>query len=117
MRPDLGAFGVLLGRDVTELFEKWHVDVGLDVAGDSRIAIPVPGSADVGGLIDQPHIVDAELLAPRTDQQPAEAGADDRDVDGVIDGFAAEVGIGPWIIAELAEGARYLHVLCNAVGA
>ena len=117
VRPNLGTLGVLLGRDVAELFEQRHIDVGLDVAGDSRVAIPVPGTADVGGLVDQPHILDAELLAPRANQQAAEAGADDRDVHKIGDGVAAEVWVGPRILAELAECAGYLDILRDAVGA
>src|SRR6185312_17398678 len=95
--------GVLLGRDVAEFFEKRHVYVGFDVAGDAGIAVPVPGSTDVSGLVDQPHIVDAELLAPRPDQQPAETRTDDGDIDRVMDRVAIEVRIGPWIVTELAE--------------
>src|ERR1700691_5171498 len=65
---DLITLGVLLGRDIAELFEQRHIDVGLNITGDSGVAIPVPGSTDVGSLVDQPHIVDAELPAPRPDE-------------------------------------------------
>src|ERR1700748_3980316 len=96
--PDLGSLRVLFGRDVTELLEKGHIYVGLDVAGDSGVAIPVPGAADIGGLVDQPPVLDPELLAPRADQQAAEAGADNRDVHQIGDGVAAEVRVGPRIL-------------------
>ena len=65
---DLGALCILLGRDITEFLEQGHIDVRLDVASDSGVAIPVPGPADIGGLIDQPDVVDAELFAPDADQ-------------------------------------------------
>ena len=78
---DLRTLGVLLGRHVAELLEQRDVDVGLDVAGDPRVPVPVPGAADVGGLVDQPHALDAEFAQPRPGQQAAETGADDRDVD------------------------------------
>ena len=116
VREDLGAFGVLLARDVAEFFEQRHIDVGLDVTGDSGVAIPVPGAADVGGLVDQPHVLDAELLAPRADEQSAEAGADDRDVDGIVRWGRAEFRIGPRIVAEPCECAGDLDVLGDAVG-
>src|SRR6516165_7573522 len=91
---DFGAFRVLLGRDITELLEQWHIDVGLDVAGDSGVTIPIPGPANVGGLVDQPDVVDTELPASGPDEQPAEARTDDGDVDLVADGVAGEVGMG-----------------------
>ena len=56
VREDLRALGVLLGRDVPDLLEQRQVDVGLDVARDAGIAVPVPGAADVGGLVDQPDV-------------------------------------------------------------
>ena len=61
VREDLGALGVFLRGDVAELFQQRDVHVGLDVAGDSRIAIPVPGAAHVGRPVDQPHAFDTEL--------------------------------------------------------
>lgn len=114
--PDLGTLGVLLGGDVTEFLEQRHVDIGLDVAGDFGIAVPVPGSADVGGLIDQPHVVHTELLAPGPDQQPAEAGAHHGDVDGVVNRVSAEVRVGPGVLAELAESTGDRDILRNPVG-
>ena len=55
VRQDLRALGVLLGGDVAELLEQRHVHVGLDVTRDARVAVPVPGAAHVGRLVDQPH--------------------------------------------------------------
>ena len=56
-------------------------------------------------------------LQPRPDQQPAEAGADDRDIDRVGDGVAGEVGVGPRVVAEPTECAGDLDVLRDPVGA
>ena len=44
---DLGREGVLLLRDVAELFEQRQVAVAFDVALGARIAVPVPGAAEV----------------------------------------------------------------------
>ena len=49
-------------------------------------------------------MLDAESPQPRPDEQPAEAGADDRDVDLVGDGVAGEVRVGPRVVAEPTEG-------------
>ena len=61
VREDLGSLGVFIRRDVAELLQQRDVHVGLDVAGDPRIPIPVPGAAHVGRSVDQPHAVDTEL--------------------------------------------------------
>ena len=46
VEPDLFAEGVALARHVAEFFEHGQIDVGLDVAHDARVAVPVPGAAD-----------------------------------------------------------------------
>jgi hypothetical protein len=112
---DFPALGVLLGRDIAELFQQRHVNVRFDVAGDSRIAIPVPGTADVGGLVDQPDIVDPELFQSCAYEQSAETGTDNRDVYRIGDGIAGKAGIGPRILTEARERARYFHVLGDPV--
>ncbi len=117
MGKDLGPLRVLLGRDVTQLLEQRDVDVGLDVAGDARIAVPVPGSADVGGLVDQAQALDAELAQPRPREQPTEAGSDDRHVHLVVQRRPREVRIGPGIVGESPERAVDLDVLRHPVGA
>jgi hypothetical protein len=75
----------------------------LDVAGDSGIAIPIPSTAYVSGLIDQPHAARAQFTQPGPGQQSTEARADQRDVDVVVDRLAAETGVRPWIFRELGE--------------
>jgi len=57
------------------------------------------------------------LFAACPDEQPAEAGADDRDVHRVGDGLAGEVRVGPRVLAELAKRAGDLHILRDAVSA
>ncbi len=61
VREDLGALGVFIRGDVAELLQQRDIDIGLDVAGDPRIPIPVPRAAHVGRSVDQPHAVDTEL--------------------------------------------------------
>ena len=117
VREDLGALGVFLAGDVAELLQQRDVHIGLDVAGDPRIPIPIPGAAHVGGSVDQPHAFDTELTQPRSGQQSTESGADDGHVDLVGQRFAREFPVDPGVLGEPGELARDLHVLRDPVGA
>ena len=111
------ALGVFLGRDVAQLLEQRHVHVRLDVARDARVPVPVPGAADVGGLVDQPDALHAELAQPRSGEQSAETGADDRDVDLVGQRCAREIRIAPGIVGESRKRPGDFDVLRDAVRA
>ena len=89
---DLGAAGVLLGRDVAGLLEQRQVDVGLDVALRPRVAVPVPGAAEVAALLDDADVVDAGLLEAGTGDEPGQATTDDGDRDLVLQRRAVEIG-------------------------
>ena len=56
VREDLGRARVLLARHVAELFEQRQVDVRLDVAHRARVAVPVPGAAEVAALLDDADV-------------------------------------------------------------
>ena len=62
---------------VAHLLQQRQVHVALDVAGRARVAVPVPGAAEVAALLDDPHVLHAGLAQPGADQQAAEAAADD----------------------------------------
>ena len=91
VRKDLRTLGVLVLGNVAEFLQQRDVHIGLDVAGDPRIAVPVPGAADVGRPVDQPDALHAEFAQPHAGQQPTEAGADDRHVHLVGERLAGEV--------------------------
>src|SRR3546814_8175329 len=55
----LGARRIALGRHRADLLEKRHVDGCLNVAAHPRIAVPVPGAAEVACLLDQQERSDA----------------------------------------------------------
>ena len=59
MGEDLGAGRILLGWDVAGLFQQRHVDVGLDVAAQPGVTVPVPGTAEIPSLLNYPDIVHA----------------------------------------------------------
>src|SRR5207302_10745608 len=80
---NLGRMRILLGWHVTCLFQQRHVDEARRVALRPRVAVPVPGAAEVTPLLDDPDIVDARLLQPGTGDQPREAPADERHRDVV----------------------------------
>ena len=77
---DLEARRELHRRDVLHLLQQREVAVGLDVAGDARVAVPVPGAADVAALLAEAHVVEPGLAELVPEQQAGEAGADHEDV-------------------------------------
>ena len=117
MREDLVAFGVFLCRDVTQLLEQRHVHVRLDVTRDTRVPVPVPRAAHVGGLVDEPEALHTQVAQPRPDEQSPEAGADDRDVDIVGQRVARETGVAPGVVREASKRPCDFDVLGDAVGA
>ena len=89
----------------------------LDVTRRPRVAVPVPGAAEVTGLVDHPERVDAGLAQVRSRQHPAEPGADDHHIDLVDDGVAGETGFDVGVGVEIVEDGAGLDVLGVALGA
>jgi hypothetical protein len=85
---DLLAPGVAPGRDIVELLEQRDVHVGLDVAHDARVLVPVPGAPDASRLVDDADPLDAGLAEVGARQHPGDAAPDDQDVDLVVDRVA-----------------------------
>jgi hypothetical protein len=85
---DLRPMRVLLGRHVPRLLEERHVDEGGRVALGARVAVPVPGAAEVAALLDEADVLDARFLQAGTGDEAGEAAADDGDGDVVELGFA-----------------------------
>ena len=110
-----GPNGILLLRHVAELFEQRQIRVGLDVAGDARVAVPVPGAAEVARRIDHADVLDARLAQPRARQQAAEAAADHHHLDLVRERRAREARLGVGIVEVVGEAALHLDVLRVAV--
>src|SRR3712207_8289211 len=50
-----------LFRSVAHLLQQRHVNVGFDVAGRARIAVPVPGPAEIPALLYDAQVFDALL--------------------------------------------------------
>ena len=60
--------------------ERVAVVDGLDVAACAGIAVPVPGAADVAGLLDH-HSGEAGLAQAMQEVEAGKPGADDGDID------------------------------------
>jgi hypothetical protein len=114
--PDLFAGGVAPLGHVPDFFEQRQVLVGLDVAVDARIPVPVPGSAEVPGLVDRPDLPDAGLAQARAGEQAAEAAADHRHFDAVVNRRPLGA-LGVRIGGVVTEFARRAPVLGRAVRA
>ena len=87
---DLGAVGVPLAGDVPGLLEQRHVDVRFDVALDARVAVPVPGTAEVAAVLDDPEVLDAVLREVGTGGQPPEPASQDQGVELLGDRLAGD---------------------------
>ena len=111
---DLRRVRVLLRRHVPGLFEQRHVDHRRRVALRARIAVPVPGAAEVAALLDDPDVVDAGLLQPRAGHQAGEAAADEGHRHVVVLRIALDA-LGVRVVEIAAELALQLEVLVVAV--
>ena len=78
---DLLAVGELLRRHVAGLFEQRQIAIGIVVALDAGIAVPVPDAAEIAGMIDVAEVGDAGLGQVIGGQDAAEAAAENGDVD------------------------------------
>jgi hypothetical protein len=112
---DLAAVGVLLLRHVADLLEERQVGVGLDVAGDARVAVPVPGASEVRRRVDDADVFDAGLAQPCPGQEAPEAAPDHQHLDLVEERRALEAGLRVRIVEEVGELALDLDVLLVAV--
>ena len=116
MVTDFRGMGVFLARHVPGFFEQRHVDHRCGIALRARIAVPVPGPAEVTALLDDAVILDPRFLQPCADHQSAKAPADEGEGHMVGHRFARDhrvVGIG----REVRKLALKPPVLGRAIGA
>src|SRR6202030_4647360 len=83
----------------------------------ARIAVPIPGTAEVAALLDNAEVVDTRLAQTRGRQQSAEATTDNQHPDLVGQRFAGKARIDVRIVHVTAEVALHFDVLLIAVGA
>ena len=89
--PDLVAERVASGGHMPHLLELRHVDVGLHVAHHAGVPVPVPGAADPSCPVDEPDALDPGGPEIGAREHTGETGADDRDVDLVVDRIPLDV--------------------------
>ncbi len=100
--------------DVVEFFEQGEITVGFDIAHGARVAVPIPGAAEVAGLFNHPNIVKTGLLEPSAHEPSAKAPADDGHLHLVIERIAFDA-LGVGIVVVSGEIAANLLVLRIAV--
>ena len=66
MLQNLRAMSVFLGWHMSGFFEQRHVDHAGCIALRTRIAVPVPGAAEISAFLDDAVIRDPGLFQPRT---------------------------------------------------
>ena len=113
---DLRRARVLLLGDVPDFFEKGQIDVRLDVAGRARVAVPVPGAAEVATLLHDAQALDTGLPQTSGGEQSAESAADHDHLGGVEERTALHRR-DVWILQVMSEATSDLDVLLVAVGA
>src|SRR5262245_54300822 len=111
VREDFRREGILLFRQVSSLLEQRQINVRLDVALRARIAVPVPGAAEVAALLDDAKVLNARLAQACAREQTAEAAADDHNLQRLVQRFAGEAGVNVRIIYIAAEVPLDLNVL------
>ena len=112
---DLRGVGVLLARHVAGLLEQREVHERRGVALGARVAVPVPGAAEVAALLDDPDVVDAGLVQLGAGDQPGESAADEGDGD-LVDQRLALGRLDVGILDVVLEDPGDLDVLLVAVG-
>src|SRR5579872_7196882 len=73
---NLRSLGVLLDWNVSNLLKEGQIDIALDVAGSSGIAVPIPGPTEVSGLLYNANVGNPVPQEAASDHQATEAAAD-----------------------------------------
>ena len=108
---NLEATGELHRGVVAHLLEQGQVTVRLDVAGDARIAVPVPGTAHVTAFFAEADIEEPGLAQPVPKQQTRKARTDDQNLAGVIQRLAGHRGRGMHVGKVAAEPTLQGHIV------
>jgi hypothetical protein len=112
---DLRGERIFVLRHVAELFQERQVDVAFHVAHGAGIAVPVPGAAEVAGVLHHADALEAGLAQPRAHQQAAEPAADDRELHLVGDRVAGEARLHIGVVDVVGIFRLDLDVLARAV--
>ncbi len=75
MFENLWPEGILYLGDIVQVLQQRQIAVSLHITLDARIAVPVPGAAEVAAHLDNTNISDALLLQARGCQQSGKPAA------------------------------------------
>ena len=116
MVADFGGMRVFLARHVPGFLEQRHVDHACGVALRARVAIPVPGAAEIAAFLDDAIVGDPGFLQPRAHDQPGKPAADKGE--GHMIGYrVALLAQGVRIRGKIGEPAFEPDILRGAIGA
>ena len=99
------------------LLQHRQINIGLYVAGRAGVAVPIPGAAKTGTLLNQKDIRDAGLLQARRREHTAKAAPDDQHLGGGPDRLPVDFRRDVGIINVVGKIPGHLDVLVIALGA
>ena len=114
---DLGGPRIAAAGHVVQFFKQRQIVVGGHVAGGARVAVPVPGAADIGSALDDADALDTVFAQAGDGQQRGKTAAGEQHLDGVVEGFARLEVAAVWVVAEMGQVAVQIGgVLGGALG-
>ena len=116
MVADFGGMRVFLARHVPGFLEQRHVDHARGVALRARVAIPVPGAAEITAFLDDAIVCDPGFFQPRAHDQPGKPTADKGEGHRIGDRVAL-LARGVRIRGKIGEPAFEPDILRGAIGA
>src|SRR5262249_17409921 len=97
--------------------EQRQIDVALDIALRTGIAIPIPGAAEVPALLDNADVLHTRFAQTRGRELPAEAAADDERVDVILQWRARKTRLDIVVVDVVLKIADRFDVLRIGIGA
>jgi hypothetical protein len=113
---DFGRFRIFLSGDVTRFFQQRKVDIGFNITGRARIAVPIPCAAKVPRLVNHAEVVDAGHPQARRGQKAAKTRPDDGNVRFFNDRIPGETGLYIRIGVMIPKNFARFDILVHAIG-
>ena len=108
--------GVLLLGNEARFLEHRQINVGFDIAGGTRVTIPVPGTAEATAFFDQREVINTRIFKPSRSEHTAKTAADYQHFHLLLNRLSIEAGCYVGIIDIAREISCDLDVLVVAVG-
>ena len=114
MIENLGRERIFVPGDIARLLQQRQIAIGFDIAHRARIAVPVPGAAEIAAGLDHAQALEADLPQARAGQETAEPAADDRAFDLVKHRRTGEAGLHIGIVDIAGEVGLHLDIVAHA---